>query len=399
VHNPDIKQTTVILVGPFPKNSSNIGGVSIWDLQIVRELVRRHIDIAVVPWYGSAPGNANAKIDLITERSLRFWRYFLTYFFLKFHVIASFIMRKYLTSIKDIYRMVRLFVYLKGVVGQLDKSRQYIVLASHVGFRSLFALMLKQQLERANCVIDVHGAGILEFAVTHRNLVHFLLDSADKVFVRSNYIKQECLKKGGQSEKIYIVPCGIEVSTEGEIPKKKNIVAFCGALVARKDPLTLLTAIPLVKQQLQEDIKFLFIGSGELKNMMLDFINKNSLGDCAQLLGSLPNEEVTRLLKLSKILVLPSIREPFGIVLLEAMSCFTPCIVTDVGGMPEIVNSEVGLVVEPGNPQAIAEAIVRLLKDEKLWEEKARMAYRRSLQYDMKKIGDLLVKSLDLNDN
>jgi glycosyltransferase involved in cell wall biosynthesis len=259
--------------------------------------------------------------------------------------------------------------------------------------------MLRQQLERSECVIDVHGGGVLKFGETHRELVRFLLDSTDKVIVRNNYMKQECLKRGVDLAKVFLVPCGIEVSNQTEMPEKQNIVVFCGALTPHKDPMTLLTAIPMVRERTARNIQFVFIGEGELKGRMLSIIEKNALGDLVKLFGALPNEKVRKCFQMAKILVLPSTRESFGIVLLEAMNCYTPCIVTNVGGMPELVDSDVGFVVEPGSPQAIADSIVRLLNDNELWEKKARLAYKRSLQYDMKNIGNLLVRALNIDNN
>jgi glycosyltransferase involved in cell wall biosynthesis len=67
----------------------------------------------------------------------------------------------------------------------------------------------------------------------------------------------------------------------------------------------------------------------------------------------------------ASIFVLPSLFEPFGIVLLEAMSCKTPVVATYVGGIPEIVkNGENGILVPRNNPLKLAEAIDYLLENE-----------------------------------
>ncbi len=74
--------------------------------------------------------------------------------------------------------------------------------------------------------------------------------------------------------------------------------------------------------------------------------------------------ELIKLYSLSDVFVLPSIYEPFGIVLLEAMACETPCIGTRVGGIPEIINhNKTGLLVEPESSVNLSEAIARLYDD------------------------------------
>ena len=64
------------------------------------------------------------------------------------------------------------------------------------------------------------------------------------------------------------------------------------------------------------------------------------------------------------VLVAPSVREPAGTVLLEAMAAGTPVVATRVGGLPEVVlDGETGLLVEPGSPEALAHAVLRVLAE------------------------------------
>jgi glycosyltransferase involved in cell wall biosynthesis len=77
----------------------------------------------------------------------------------------------------------------------------------------------------------------------------------------------------------------------------------------------------------------------------------------------------------STLFVMPSIREGFGMVVLEAMAASTPVIIarSKMNAALELVDHEsTGLIVEPGNPDAIAEAMVRLLSDDKLYQRLAR---------------------------
>ncbi len=74
--------------------------------------------------------------------------------------------------------------------------------------------------------------------------------------------------------------------------------------------------------------------------------------------------ELIKLHSLSDVFVLPSVYEPFGIVLLEAMACETPCIGIRTGGMPDIIDhNRTGLLVEPRSDEGLSEAIARLYHD------------------------------------
>jgi starch synthase len=78
----------------------------------------------------------------------------------------------------------------------------------------------------------------------------------------------------------------------------------------------------------------------------------------------LPVDEVAQLYSHAAVFVCPSIYEPFGLINLEAMACSTPVVASRVGGIPEVVvDGETGLLVEPGDPAALAAALRRVLDD------------------------------------
>ena len=78
----------------------------------------------------------------------------------------------------------------------------------------------------------------------------------------------------------------------------------------------------------------------------------------------MPQEELLPYYQNADLVINPSLSEAFGMTLVEAMATQTPVIATTIGGMPEIVDDGVtGLLVDPGNPQAIAKAAIELISD------------------------------------
>lgn len=97
--------------------------------------------------------------------------------------------------------------------------------------------------------------------------------------------------------------------------------------------------------------------------------------------GELPHNEVADYYHRAHVLVNPSLSEAFGLSLVEAMASKIPVIATNVGGMKEVVeHGRTGLLVEPADPDALAEALIRLLKDDDLRRSMGAAGYRRAAE-------------------
>ena len=80
--------------------------------------------------------------------------------------------------------------------------------------------------------------------------------------------------------------------------------------------------------------------------------------------GSLPQQELLPYYQKADVVINPSLSEAFGMSLVEAMATQTPVVATEIGGMPEIVDDGVtGRIVEPGNPQALADATIEIISN------------------------------------
>jgi glycosyltransferase involved in cell wall biosynthesis len=115
-------------------------------------------------------------------------------------------------------------------------------------------------------------------------------------------------------------------------------------------------------------IELLVIGEGELKNYYSKKAREMDLVKNVIFLGQKNQDEVAKYCNKASILILPSIDiEGFGIVLLEAMACKIPVIATDIVGVArEVKQNNCGIIVKPKDSQALAEAIIKLLKNPKL---------------------------------
>jgi glycosyltransferase involved in cell wall biosynthesis len=108
--------------------------------------------------------------------------------------------------------------------------------------------------------------------------------------------------------------------------------------------------------------QLLIVGDGPARGMLQ--VLSERLGIASQVVFAGSRRDIPRVLPLLHAFVMPSLYEGFGIAILEAMAAGKPVIATSVGGIPEFVkNGETGLLVNPGDPGALADAMTRVLKE------------------------------------
>jgi len=151
--------------------------------------------------------------------------------------------------------------------------------------------------------------------------------------------------------------------------EKDFIVVSVGTVGWRKGTFEILKAVPLVVSQ-DDSVRFLFVGGEEYPGQMAeltDQVNQEKLGKWVRLPGEMPQEVVPVVLAMSQVFLLPSYSEGMPVAIIEAMRSNTAIISTRVGAIPDMIENGVsGLLIKPGSPEEIAEAVMLLKKDEHL---------------------------------
>lgn len=140
----------------------------------------------------------------------------------------------------------------------------------------------------------------------------------------------------------------------------KTHIAFIARLDPQKGPTLILEAMHKISQ-IRKDIRLTVAGTGRLFGEMKAFIQKHGLGDIVLLAGELNRQAVVSLLQNSDIFCLPTLREPGGVAILEAMSCGLPIITTDYGGPSFSVTGECGIKIKPTNISTYIDDLVRAI--------------------------------------
>jgi glycosyltransferase involved in cell wall biosynthesis len=114
-------------------------------------------------------------------------------------------------------------------------------------------------------------------------------------------------------------------------------------------------------------LKLLIVGGGSLENKLKELVK--NLIDKGKIVftGHIPHNKVSDYHNMLDIAVFPSISESFGVSVIEASACSKPVIISNVGGMPEVVDNNItGIIVKPSDENDLAAAIEKLILDSNL---------------------------------
>jgi glycogen(starch) synthase len=204
---------------------------------------------------------------------------------------------------------------------------------------------------------------------------------------------------GLPDDKLVMVPNGVNMQVYEEVRKhdlkgfrtafalpEEKLVLFVGRLVFEKGAHVLINAIPKILKKV--NAKFVIVGSGYMKEQLSTIVRSMGLEHKVLFTGFMDEESLLKLQCCADVSVVPSMFEPFGIVALEAMAAKSPVVVSDTGGLSEIVEHDVtGVKVYSNNIESLAWGITKVLTDDKYANILRENAYRRVQEkYDWDKI-------------
>jgi phosphatidyl-myo-inositol alpha-mannosyltransferase len=161
---------------------------------------------------------------------------------------------------------------------------------------------------------------------------------------------------------IEVIPNGVVIPSEANVGDRLPHVVFIGRNEPRKGLRILLRAWPKIVERTGARLRV--VGADPLSVRWL--MRRYGLpAEGVDLLGSVPEEVLTKELLEASVLAAPSIgRESFGMVLTRSFGCATPVVASNIDGYRDVVGPETGVLVPPGDSNALAAALVELLEDE-----------------------------------
>ncbi len=220
-----------------------------------------------------------------------------------------------------------------------------------------------------------------------KHLASFSMGWGKQVIVPSNVIARHMIEDFGvPHDRIRLIPRSVEMErfkfVSPEIKRKETFnVGIVGRITPLKGHLDFIKAMAKLKKQLP-NLKVWIVGeapsSKEAYKEQLKILTKRlGLGNCTEFLGTKKN--IPEVMSCLDALVLSTTtQEAFGRVIIEAQAAGVPVVATAVGGVIDIVeDGKNGFLVSPGDPQGIADALLKIQKDVRLAQKIAENAYEK----------------------
>jgi len=258
------------------------------------------------------------------------------------------------------------------------------LLHAHVPRRNAFwrktLFILPAQLTRCPYIVHMHSGGFVRFyrheiGPVRRRVVRFVLDHAARIVVLSSQWRQalEGITCNTHLVTVYnfVIPQAVNMRAE-----QPNTLLFLGRLNQEKGFFDLLHAVKLLRADFP-DVMLYCGGLGDATEVQRS-LHELNVDQQVRLLGWIDGEVKQWLLAQAAVFVLPSYVEGVPMGILEAMAQGVAVVATDVGGIPDMIDSGVeGLLIKPGDVQSLTDALAKMLRNGVLRERMGAAARRR----------------------
>jgi len=295
-------------------------------------------------------------------------------------------------------RFQRIFFHLQSIIFALEVFIYCLFKKADIYYlRDGYSLFLLTFLKR-NLYLEEHMPQSSRF-------YKLLLKRVSGLIVITNKLKEYYVREGVPEEKIIVAPDGVDLEMFDNlmskkearrklgIPIDKRVICYTGHLYDWKG----VNILAMSMKYLSDDHICYFVGGTEEDVFKFKkFIEKNKIPNTV-VVGYVSPIVVPIYLAASDILVLPNIRKGLSeftspLKLFEYMASKRPIVASDLPSIREILNEENAVLVEPGNPKALAEGIKRVLNDKKFAYKLSENAYKDVQQYDWVKRAEKIIE-------
>lgn len=289
----------------------------------------------------------------------------------------------------------------------INKNGKFDVIHAHDWLVAYSAKSIKESYN-IPLISTIHATESGRNSGIHDETQRYINDSewmltyeSSEVIVNSNYMKNEVQRLFGLPyDKINVIPNGVNLQLFSNVNvdydfrrqyamDNEKIILYVGRLVYEKGIQNLIAAMPKILDR-YNDSKLIICGRGGMIDELREQVKYLGIDNKVYFAGYCDSKKMQKMYKCADVAVFPSTYEPFGIVAIESMLSGTPTIVSDVGGLNEIVEHGVtGMKSYAGNANSIADSVLALLFDPKLCANISQNAIKKVKEnYNWAKITD-----------
>ena len=289
----------------------------------------------------------------------------------------------------------------------INKNDKFDVIHAHDWLVAYSAKSIKESYN-IPLISTIHATESGRNSGIHDETQRYINDSewmityeSSEVIVNSNYMKNEVQRLFGLPyDKINVIPNGVNLQLFSNVNvdydfrrqyamDNEKIILYVGRLVYEKGIQNLIAAMPKILDR-YHDSKLIICGRGGMIDDLREQVKYLGIDNKVYFAGYCDSKKMQKMYKCADVAVFPSTYEPFGIVAIESMLSGTPTIVSDVGGLNEIVEHGVtGMKSYAGNANSIADSVLALLFDPKLCANISQNAIKKVKEnYNWAKITD-----------
>ena len=289
----------------------------------------------------------------------------------------------------------------------INKNGKFDVIHAHDWLVAYSAKSIKESYN-IPLISTIHATESGRNSGIHDETQRYINDSewmltyeSSEVIVNSNYMKNEVQRLFGLPyDKINVIPNGVNLQLFSNVNidydfrrqyamDNEKIILYVGRLVYEKGIQNLIAAMPKVLDR-YHDSKLIICGRGGMIDELREQVKYLGIENKVYFAGYCDSKKMQKMYTCADVAVFPSTYEPFGIVAIESMLSGTPTIVSDVGGLNEIIEHGVtGMKSYAGNANSIADSVLALLFDPKLCANISQNAIKKVKEnYNWSKITD-----------
>ncbi|SDI98584.1 N-acetyl-alpha-D-glucosaminyl L-malate synthase BshA [Salimicrobium halophilum] len=266
---------------------------------------------------------------------------------------------------------------LANKMAEVAKREELDLLHVHYAMpHAVCAILAKQMCEELNLkvVTTLHGTDITVLGIDDnlKQLIKFGIEKSDAVTAVSHSLVKQTKEMLETEKDMHVLYNFVDereyhqieshdLKRQFGIREEEKVIIHVSNFRKVKRVQDVVRSFHLIREEVAS--KLILVGDGPEYNQVYDLVQRLGLEEDVLFVGK--QERVQELYSIADVKLLLSEKESFGLVLLEAMACGVPCIGTNIGGIPEVIeNGKNGYVVEAGALEEVSRNAVRLLTDE-----------------------------------